>query len=62
MAKTLARGTKVRLIQRVIEGEIIMAETNGDTFGYRVAYTTEDGEVHERFFEADLLETVEPSE
>ncbi len=54
----LKPGTKVRLVQPVIEGEVLKPETNGDAFGYRVAYTGPDGESHERFFTQAEIEEV----
>lgn len=58
----IKRGAQVRLIQPVIQGEVMEAMTDGDQFGYRVKYKGEDGAEHERFFPAEKLEEVKPEQ
>lgn len=58
----LKKGTPVRLVQPVIQGEVLRVETDGERFGYRVAYRGADGERHERFFGADQIEAVAAKE
>lgn len=60
--KPLKNGAKVRLVQPVIEGVVLGTETNGDDFGYRVAYQGADGEAHQRFFAVDQVEEVPAEE
>lgn len=52
----LKKGTPVRIVQKPLNGTVLHAETNGDEFGYRVAYTNDEGESHERFFTVDQIE------
>jgi len=54
----IKQGSTVRLIQPVIQGEVVQMMTDNSSFGYLVRYTTPDGEGHERFFPADQLEEV----
>lgn len=62
MKVEMKKGDAVRLIQPVIEGTILRADTNGDVFGYQVAFKDEAGEEHERFFPADKLEVIASTE
>lgn len=62
MKVEIKKGATVRLIQPVIEGTVLRADTNGDVFGYQVEYKDEAGEQHERFFPADKLEVIAAAE
>lgn len=56
---TLKKGSKVRLVQPVIEGEVLAAETDSEQFGYRVRYKDPHSEdYHERFFPDSALEEI----
>lgn len=55
----IKRGARVRLVQPIIEGEVLYTEANGDDFGYRVKFKTPDGQEHERFFNVAEIEEVE---
>jgi len=57
MLKILKEGTRVRLIQPIVEGEIKEAKIIDGELAYRVVYETADGE-QERFFLSSELEVV----
>ncbi len=53
--RALTKGTPVRVVAPVITGSVVRADTNGEDFGYVVAFEL-NGEQHERFFKADEVE------
>ncbi len=53
-------GSTVRVVQPVLEGEVLRMDTNGSEFGYQVRFTTPDGQTHERFFTVEQIEEVQP--
>ena len=59
MASILKKGTPVRLVQPVIEGEVKEQRIIDDSIKYRVEYTAIDGETNERWFDEAELEVVE---
>lgn len=57
---SLKKGAKVRLVQPVIEGEVVGGAFVEDEVQYLVAYTDEHGEPHQRYFPVEKLEEVQP--
>lgn len=57
---SLKKGAKVRLVQPVIEGEVVGGAFVEDEVQYLVDYTDENGESHQRYFPAEKLEEVHP--
>ena len=56
---SLKKGAKVRLVQPVIEGEVVGGAFVEDEVQYLVSYTDEHGEPHQRYFSAEKLEEVQ---
>lgn len=56
----IAKGTKVRQIVPVIEGEVkaFSVDQEHGTLQYLVGWTDEDGQYHERYFAAGEVEPV----
>lgn len=54
-------GSKVRLVQPVIEGPVVKKDYDADTdsLKYLVEYKVADGEVHTRWFTEAELEVIE---
>lgn len=55
---TLKKGNKVRLIQPVIEGDVISGAFVDDEPQYLVEYADEVGEKHQRYFKPEQLEVL----
>ena len=58
----MKKGKKVRLIQPVIEGEVVSTRYNEEKEGleHLVEWTGSDGEVHQRWFAESDLEEAQP--
>lgn len=59
MAITFKPGDSVRQKVKIIEGTVIGLEIVDGDVQFRVFYTSEDGEKHERVFAEDQIEKME---
>ncbi len=62
MAVAFKKGAKVRQKVFVIEGEVTGIQVIDDDVHFSVAYTGEDGEMHERVFMENEIEKIEDAE